>query len=249
METVKSKYRFLKNYIQSICFKYKSINDVDGLSPCLEYKNYIYKIGDVIEFSYYGGGLGMLPIKEKNIGLPMSYFEKVSDTTPLSKENISFGSKSLTGNSTLANTSSKPLSKVEPKLSKKYKFTKDYFLDGGGAIFKKNDIIVGEFMGNTIQYQNHSIPLEFVVEIPLENKSKFGGSNEINDFPTFVVCNDGKTDVGNGAVAPCMGNGGVKKENSTTDVTPETFLQKNKTNLLIVGVLVLGYLAYKKYKK
>jgi hypothetical protein len=33
------------------------------------------------------------------------------------------------------------------------------------------------------------------------------------------------------------------------DVAPQTFLEKNKTNLLIVGVLVLGYLAYKKFNK
>jgi hypothetical protein len=32
-------------------------------------------------------------------------------------------------------------------------------------------------------------------------------------------------------------------------VTEQTFLQKNKTNLLIVGALVLGYLAYKKFNK
>ena len=34
-----------------------------------------------------------------------------------------------------------------------------------------------------------------------------------------------------------------------TDVAPQTFLEKNKTNLLIVGALVLGYLAYKKFNK
>jgi hypothetical protein len=33
------------------------------------------------------------------------------------------------------------------------------------------------------------------------------------------------------------------------DVPPQTFLQKNKTNLLILGALVLGYLAYKKFNK
>ena len=32
-------------------------------------------------------------------------------------------------------------------------------------------------------------------------------------------------------------------------VSEATFLQKNKTNLLIVGALVLGYLAYKKFNK
>lgn len=36
---------------------------------------------------------------------------------------------------------------------------------------------------------------------------------------------------------------------SSTNVAPQTFLQKNKTNLLIIGVLVLGYFAYKKFKK
>lgn len=35
----------------------------------------------------------------------------------------------------------------------------------------------------------------------------------------------------------------------TTDISEQTFLQKHKTNLLIIGVLVLGYFAYKKYKK
>jgi hypothetical protein len=32
-------------------------------------------------------------------------------------------------------------------------------------------------------------------------------------------------------------------------VSKQTFLEKNKTNLLIVGALVLGYLAYKKLNK
>ena len=36
---------------------------------------------------------------------------------------------------------------------------------------------------------------------------------------------------------------------SSTNVAPETSLQKNKNNLLIIGVLVLGYFAYKKYNK
>jgi len=32
-------------------------------------------------------------------------------------------------------------------------------------------------------------------------------------------------------------------------VREQTFLEKNKTNLLILGALVLGYLAYKKFNK
>jgi hypothetical protein len=43
----------------------------------------------------------------------------------------------------------------------------------------------------------------------------------------------------------------IEKINETpsTELAPQTFLEKNKTNLLIVGVLVLGYLAYKKFNK
>ena len=33
------------------------------------------------------------------------------------------------------------------------------------------------------------------------------------------------------------------------DVAPQTFLQKHKNHLLILGALVLGYLAYKKFNK
>jgi hypothetical protein len=35
----------------------------------------------------------------------------------------------------------------------------------------------------------------------------------------------------------------------STDVAPQTFLEKNKTNLLILGGLVIAYLAYKKFNK
>lgn len=35
----------------------------------------------------------------------------------------------------------------------------------------------------------------------------------------------------------------------STDVLPQSFIQKNKTNLLIAGALVLGYFAYKKFNK
>jgi hypothetical protein len=34
-----------------------------------------------------------------------------------------------------------------------------------------------------------------------------------------------------------------------TRLRPQTFLQKHKNHLLIVGALVVGYLAYKKFKK
>ena len=40
-----------------------------------------------------------------------------------------------------------------------------------------------------------------------------------------------------------------EKALTSADVVPQTFLEKNKTNLLILGALVLGYLAYKKFNK
>ena len=36
---------------------------------------------------------------------------------------------------------------------------------------------------------------------------------------------------------------------NSKDVAPQTFLDKNKTNLLILGGLVIAYLAYKKFNK
>ena len=81
---------------------------------------------------------------------------------------------------------------------------------------------------------------------------------------TNVKCNDGSTQsvgsnpMGGRVDMPCRNNGGVSKnQQGVNEVKPnlstlknnETFLQKNKNNLLIVGVLVLGYLAYKKFKK
>ena len=41
----------------------------------------------------------------------------------------------------------------------------------------------------------------------------------------------------------------TSKATLMTRLTPKGFLEKNKTNLLILGGLVLGYLAYKKFNK
>jgi hypothetical protein len=68
--------------------------------------------------------------------------------------------------------------------------------------------------------------------------------------PYEVTCKDGTKDVGNGKNLPCLNHGGVKNSNvKNTIVAPETFLQKHKNHLLIAGALVLGYFAYKKFKK
>jgi hypothetical protein len=140
---IKGKYRFVKNYTQSVCNKYQG--SMGSYNPCVEYKHYNYKIGDVINVQEFYGDRAKLPISEQNLAVPISYLTKVLDNTELSKENISFGKTILTPN---------------------------------------------------------------VEKVTINSDS------------------------------------GVS-ENQTL---PQTFLQKNKTNLLIAGVLVLGYFAYKKYK-
>lgn len=70
-----------------------------------------------------------------------------------------------------------------------------------------------------------------------------------------VVCKDGTFDIGNGVVAPCVGRGGVKSSSGGAVNVPQgvgqakqTFLEKNKTMLIAVGVPV-GFYAFSKYKK
>ena len=142
---IKGKYRFVKNYTQSVCNKYQGSMGI--YNPCVEYKHYNYKIGDVINVQEFYGDKAKLPISEQNLAVPIPYLTKVLDNTELSKENISFGKTILT-----------------------------------------------------------------------------------SDVEKLTINSDS----------------GVLEN---TVVAPQTFLQKNKTNLLIAGVLVLAYLAYKKYNK
>ena len=86
---VKGKYMFIKDYTASTCSQYAGSMGI--INPCVEYKYYNYKKGDVIDAQTFYVNAVKLPIKEQNLSVPMSYLKKVSDDTPLSKENISFG--------------------------------------------------------------------------------------------------------------------------------------------------------------
>jgi hypothetical protein len=86
---VKGKYMFIKDYIASTCSEYAGSMGI--INPCVEYKYYNYKKGDVIDAQTFYVNAVKLPIKEQNLSVPMSYLKKVSDDTPLTKENISFG--------------------------------------------------------------------------------------------------------------------------------------------------------------
>ncbi len=199
-----AKYTFIKDWIQSVCIKMKA-NDDDTYSPCFEYKHYNYKIGDVIEYYYNGGGLVGLPIKEQNTGVPIYYFQKVSDNTPLSKENISFSTVRLT---------SKPVTEAKVK--------SDY---ANRIILDAKDIAIDK-----------SFPTKPVNRFPEKNPSQPIDMDLLNKQYQDAL-NEQKA---------------INQQNnltSSTNVAPQTFLEKNKTNLLIVGVLVLGYLAYKKFNK
>lgn len=99
---IKGKYKFLKNYTTKVCGKYQGSMGV--VNPCIEYKYYDYNVGDVIDvqnFYFDKEWGGKLPIQEQNLGVPMSYLEKVSDTTPVSKERVRNGDKSVLCNNGL----------------------------------------------------------------------------------------------------------------------------------------------------
>jgi len=96
--------------------------------------------------------------------------------------------------------------------------------------FKKGDVFEGEKIPTNSGVETGSTP-RYNVKITTpealkEDGTKFDGKS-IFEVPNSVVT----------------------EQILTTDVSGETFLQKHKNHLLIVGVLVLGYLAYKKFNK
>ena len=71
--------------------------------------------------------------------------------------------------------------------------------------------------------------------------AKLGGGGSGIRMTPYLIFNDGSYIIGYDA---------DKVDNSTPlTLTPQTFLEKNKNNLLIAGAIVLGYFAYKKFKK
>jgi len=96
--------------------------------------------------------------------------------------------------------------------------------------FKKGDVFEGEKFIQSVGVETGSTPRYGVrittPEASMVDGTKFEGKS-IFEVPDSVVT----------------------EQTLTTDTSGETFLQKNKTNLLIIGVLVLGYLAYKKFNK
>ena len=96
--------------------------------------------------------------------------------------------------------------------------------------FKKGDVFEGEKIVVGVGVRQGS-PEEYAVKITTPEASMVDGTKfegkSIFEVPDSVVT----------------------EQTLTTDTSGETFLQKNKTNLLIIGVLVLGYLAYKKFNK
>ena len=46
-----------------------------------------------------------------------------------------------------------------------------------------------------------------------------------------------------------MNDDGTPVNTSSTDLAPQSFLQKHQNHLLILGALVIGYFAYKKFYK
>jgi hypothetical protein len=71
--------------------------------------------------------------------------------------------------------------------------------------------------------------------------AKLGGGGRGVIMTPYLIFNDGSYIIGYDA---------DKVDNSTPiTLTPQSFIEKNKTNLLIAGAIVLGYFAYKKFIK
>jgi hypothetical protein len=213
-------YRFIKDYTQSVCFKFQGGMGI--YNPCVEYKHYNYKIGDVINVKEFYGDKAKLPISEQNLAVPMSYLQEVPLSQSSSKENISFGKVNLT-------TNLKEEIEGRPNLSDpigKYKVNKRT------EIYKKNPNKkdpTGDVGNDIIGTLNAGDVVE-VVEL--------GGGGRGVIMTPYLIFNDGSYIIGYDA---------DKVDNSTL-LTSKGFIQKNKNYLLFVGAVVLGYLAYKKFK-
>jgi len=78
---------------------------------------------------------------------------------------------------------------------------------------------------------------------------KTGGGGRGVRMTPYLFFEDGTYIIGDNAEKVDDSTPLTSKETLLTRYTTQTFLQKNKTNLLIIGVLVLGYIAYKKFNK
>ena len=214
-------YRFIKDYTQSVCFKYQGSMGI--VNPCVEYKHYNYKIGDVINVKEFYGDKAKLPISEQNLAVPMSYLQEVPLSQSNSKENISFGKVNLT-------TNLKEEIEGRPDLSEpigKYKVNKRT------EIYKKNPNKKDPFgdVGNDIIGTLNAGDIVEVVEL--------GGGGRGAIMTPYLIFNDGSYIIGYDA----------DKVDNSTPLTSKGVYQKHKNHLLIALALVAGYFAYKKFKK
>jgi uncharacterized protein involved in tellurium resistance len=128
----------------------------------------------------------------------------------------------------------------------KYIFKEDYEANGSNYIpsgsqqpqvalkysFKKGDIFDGEQIIETHNnVQHYAVTIYTSEGIKLDGKKWSGKA--IFEIPEIEVIEQPVTE----------------QTPKGAEVAKQTFLQKHKNHLLIVGALVLGYLAYKKFKK
>jgi hypothetical protein len=124
----------------------------------------------------------------------------------------------------------------------KIKFIKDYTLTVNNPSCTKE--MVGCQPSRTIKFKLGQVVSGGVRGGSLDSKNFYiDYGNYTNPIPLeyIKVLNDDGT--------PYDKKTADVNSNKNTRLDSQTFLQKNKTNLLIAGVLVLAYLAYKKFKK
>jgi hypothetical protein len=99
--------------------------------------------------------------------------------------------------------------------------------------YKKGDIVDGTFQAKHTESGWEGMQMNFedrvLIENPMQGKGLFDGNGAPSMFPIPAD----KLEL-------------VSDENSTLN---KSFLQKHKNHLLILGAIVIGYLAYKKFNK
>jgi hypothetical protein len=134
-----------------------------------------------------------------------------------------------------------PKSKVTP-INTKYIVTKDKSIKNNqlvGVDLKKGDIIQGISITTVGDMANDSgtESLKFTDKDNNVFSVRIGYRGFEPFFEEYTIA------LGGGANPNNMGN------NQPNQVAQQSFIEKHKTNLLIVGAIVLGYFAYKKFKK
>jgi hypothetical protein len=106
--------------------------------------------------------------------------------------------------------------------------------------FKKGDIVDGRFEAKHTVSGWEGVPMNFEDRVLIENPMGGKGLFDGNGAPSMFAIPTDKLEL-------LTDESSASTQNTGLDL--QTFLQKHKNHLLIAGLLVIGYFAYKKFNK